>query len=94
MNGIMSRISVQVDDLRRAIMQCEQLRQRLLQQVTTVRSIHARLQDWRGKSAEELSSKMELFMQGAALKIQELEQRIRELEAYISRMLEADRSLN
>ncbi|MFC7680435.1 hypothetical protein [Paenibacillus sp. GCM10028914] len=88
----MSRISVQVDDLRRAIHQCEQLRQRLLQQVTTVKGINARLQDWKGKSAEELRMKMERFLQGASSKIAELEQRIRELEAYISRMLEADRN--
>lgn len=89
----MSVISVQVEDLRRAIQQCEQLRQRLLQQVATVKSIHARLQDWKGKSAEELRIKMELFLQGAYAKIAELELRIRELEAYISRMLEADRSM-
>ncbi|MGM1046298.1 Archaeal/vacuolar-type H+-ATPase subunit I [Paenibacillus uliginis N3/975] len=89
----MSRISVQVEDLRRAIQQCEQLRQRLLQQVATVKGISARLQEWKGKSAEELRMKMERFVQGANAKISELEQRIRELEAYISRMLEADRSL-
>lgn len=88
----MSRISVQVEDLRRAIQQCEQLRQRLLQQVATVKGIAARLQEWRGKSAEELRMKMERFIQGATAKINELEQRIRELEAYISRMLEVDRN--
>ncbi|MNW31279.1 hypothetical protein D3C74_81890 [compost metagenome] len=87
----MSRISVSLSDLRRAVQQCEQLRQRLQQQEQHMRSIYARLQDWRGESALELSRKMEAFVQGASARMQELESHKAELERYIRKMEEADR---
>lgn len=87
----MSRISVSLSDLRRAVQQCEQLRQRLQHQEQHMRSIYARLQDWRGESALELSRKMEAFVQEASARMQELESHKAELERYIRKMEVADR---
>lgn len=44
----MGRISVSLSDLRRAIQQCEQLQQRLIQQEQQMRNIYGRLHDWKG----------------------------------------------
>ncbi|MCZ1263188.1 MULTISPECIES: WXG100 family type VII secretion target [Paenibacillus] len=88
----MGRISVSLSDLRRAVQQCEQLQQRLMQQEQKMRSIHGRLkQDWIGTSATELTHKMQSFMDGASAKLNELEAHKEELMRYIRKMEEADR---
>ncbi|MFC9706672.1 WXG100 family type VII secretion target [Paenibacillus sp. NPDC056933] len=88
----MGRISVSLSDLRRAVQQCEQLQQRLMQQEQKIRSIHGRLQqDWIGTSATELTYKMQSFMEGASAKQTELEAHKEELKQYIRKMEEADR---
>jgi WXG100 family type VII secretion target len=88
----MGRISVSLSDLRRAVQQCEQLQQRLMQQEQKMRTIHGRLvQGWVGVSATELSSKMQSFVEGASTKLAELEAHKEELKRYIRKMEEADR---
>ncbi|MCG7384399.1 WXG100 family type VII secretion target [Paenibacillus sp. ACRRY] len=88
----MGRISVSLSDLRRAVQQCEQLQQRLMQQEQKMRSIHGRLQqDWVGTSATELTYKMQSFVEGASAKLSELEAHKEELKRYIRKMEEADR---
>lgn len=88
----MGRISVSLSDLRRAVQQCEQLQQRLMQQEQNMRSIYGRLQqDWIGTSATELTYKMQSFMDGASAKLTELEAHKEELKRYIRKMEEADR---
>lgn len=88
----MGRISVSLSDLRRAVQQCEQLQQRLMQQEQKMRTIHGRLkQDWVGGSATELTSKMQSFVEGASTKLAELEAHKEELKRYIRKMEEADR---
>jgi len=88
----MGRISVSLSDLRRAVQQCEQLQQRLMQQEEKMRTIHGRLkQDWVGVSATELTSKMQSFVEGASTKLAELEAHKEELKRYIRKMEEADR---
>ncbi|QOS77103.1 WXG100 family type VII secretion target [Paenibacillus sp. JNUCC31] len=88
----MGRISISLSDLRRAVLQCEQLQQRLMQQEQKMRSIHGRLQqDWFGTSANELTYKMQSFMDGASAKLTELEAHKEELKRYIRKMEEADR---
>ncbi|WP_145333062.1 WXG100 family type VII secretion target [Paenibacillus xylanexedens] len=88
----MGRISVSLSDLRRAVQQCEQLQQRLMQQEQKMRTIHGRLQqDWVGTSATELTSKMHSFVKGASTKLAELEAHKEELKRYIRKMEEADR---
>ncbi len=88
----MGRISVSLSDLRRAVQQCEQLQQRIVQQEQKMRTIHGRLQqDWVGNSADELTYKMQSFVEGASVKLTELEAHKEELKRYIRKMEEADR---
>ncbi|MCP1424907.1 uncharacterized protein YukE [Paenibacillus xylanexedens] len=88
----MGRISVSLSDLRRAVQQCEQLQQRLIQQEQKMRTIHGRLQqDWVGTSASVLTFKMQSFVEGAAVRLSELEAHKEELKRYIHKMEEADR---
>ncbi|MEK3923096.1 WXG100 family type VII secretion target [Paenibacillus sp. FSL K6-2393] len=88
----MGRISVSLSDLRRAVQQCEQLQQRLIQQEQKMRTIHGRLQqDWVGTSASVLTFKMQSFVEGAAVRLSELEAHKEELKRYIRKMEEADR---
>ncbi|WP_091015826.1 MULTISPECIES: WXG100 family type VII secretion target [Paenibacillus] len=88
----MGRISVSLSDLRRAVQQCEQLQQRLIQQEQKMRTIHGRLQqDWVGTSASVLTFKMQSFVEGAAVRLSELEAHKEELKQYIRKMEEADR---
>ncbi|MCL6660620.1 WXG100 family type VII secretion target [Paenibacillus amylolyticus] len=88
----MGRISVSLSDLRRAVQQCEQLQQRLIQQEQKIRTIHGRLQqDWVGTSASVLTFKMQSFVEGAAVRLSELEAHKEELKRYIRKMEEADR---
>ena len=77
----MGRISVSLSDLRRAVQQCEQLQQRLIQQEQKMRTIHGRLQqDWVGTSASVLTFKMQSFVEGAAVRLSELEAHKEELK--------------
>ncbi|WP_339259107.1 hypothetical protein MKY85_05150 [Paenibacillus sp. FSL R5-0749] len=87
----MGRISVSLSDLRRAIQQCEQLQQRLIQQEQQMRNIYGRLQDWKGESAVQLSAKMSAFLEGTTSKLAELEAHKEQLKQYIRKMEEADR---
>ncbi|MEK4662308.1 MULTISPECIES: hypothetical protein [Paenibacillus] len=87
----MGRISVSLSDLRRAIQQCEQLQQRLIQQEQQMRNIYGRLQDWKGESAVQLSTKMSAFLEGTSSKLAELEAHKEQLKQYIRKMEEADR---
>lgn len=88
----MGRISVSLSDLRRAVQQCEQLQQRLIQQEQKMRTIHGRLQqDWVGTSASVLTFKMQSFVEDAAVRLSELEAHKEELKQYIRKMEEADR---
>ncbi|MBY0202388.1 MULTISPECIES: WXG100 family type VII secretion target [Paenibacillus] len=88
----MARISVSLSDLRRAVQQCEQLLERLMQQEQKMRSIHSRLeQDWAGNSATTLGFKMQSFLSGTSTRINELETHKEALRRYIHRMEEADR---
>ncbi|MEK3706500.1 hypothetical protein MKY87_20890 [Paenibacillus sp. FSL R7-0198] len=88
----MGRISVSLSDLRRAVQQCEQLQQRLIQQEQKMRTIHGRMQqDWVGTSASVLTFKMQSFVEGAAVRLSELEAHKEELKRYIRKMEEADR---
>lgn len=88
----MGRISVSLSDLRRAVQQCEQLQQRLIQQEQKMRKIHGRLQqDWVGISASVLTFKMQSFVEGVAVRLSELEAHKEELKRYIRKMEEADR---
>ncbi|OAX50831.1 WXG100 family type VII secretion target [Paenibacillus sp. AD87] len=87
----MGRISISLSDLRRAIQQCEQLQQRLIQQEQQMRSIYGRLQDWKGESAVKLSAKMSTFLEGTTSKLAELEEHKEQLKRYIRKMEEADR---
>ncbi|MGO4733901.1 WXG100 family type VII secretion target [Paenibacillus sp. 2KB_22] len=88
----MGRISVSLSDLRRAVQQCEQLQQRLIQQEQKMRTIHGRLQqDWVGTSASVLTFKMQSFVEGASVRLNELEAHKEELKRYIRKMEEADR---
>ena len=87
----MSRISAQMGDLRRAVQQCEQIKQRLQQQELQMKTIYGRLHDWRGQSAEKLTSKMETFLQRTPTHIQELDMHKEQLLRYIHKMEEADR---
>jgi uncharacterized protein YukE len=87
----MSRISLSLGDLRRAVQQCEQLKQRLQHQEQQMRNIYGRLQDWRGESAAELTRKMEAFLQGTTVRIQELDEHKEQLKRYIRKIEEADR---
>ncbi|WP_458125451.1 WXG100 family type VII secretion target [Paenibacillus sp. Z3-2] len=88
----MGRISVSLSDLRRAVQQCEQLQQRLIQQEQKMRTIHGRLQqDWVGTSASVLTFKMQSFVEGASVRLSELEAHKEELKRYIRKMEEADR---
>ncbi|MFX3651369.1 MAG: hypothetical protein ACE3K2_06140 [Paenibacillus sp.] len=87
----MGRISVSLSDLRRAIQQCEQLQQRLIQQEQQMRNIYGRLQDWKGESAVQLSAKMSAFLEGTTSKLAELEAHKEQLNQYIRKMEEADR---
>ncbi|OMF11760.1 hypothetical protein BK131_20000 [Paenibacillus amylolyticus] len=86
----MGRISVSLSDLRRAIQQCEQLQQRLIQQEQQMRNIYGRLQDWKGESAVQLSAKMSTFLEGTTSKLAELEAHKEQLKQYIRKMEEAD----
>ena len=87
----MGRISVSLSDLRRAIQQCEELQQRLIQQEQQMRNIYGRLQDWKGESAVRLSGKMSAFLEGTTSKLAELEAHKEILKQYIRKMEEADR---
>ncbi|WP_339239941.1 hypothetical protein MKX40_05095 [Paenibacillus sp. FSL R5-0517] len=87
----MGRISVSLSDLRRAIQQCEQLQQRLIQQEQQMRNIYGRLQDWKGESAVQLTAKMSAFLEGTTSKLAELEAHKEQLKQYIRKMEEADR---
>ncbi|WFR62782.1 hypothetical protein P9222_32530 [Paenibacillus amylolyticus] len=87
----MGRISVSLSDLRRAIQQCEQLQQRLIQQEQQMRNIYGKLQDWKGESAVQLSAKMSAFLEGTSSKLAELEAHKEQLKQYIRKMEEADR---
>ncbi|MDR6725624.1 uncharacterized protein YukE [Paenibacillus amylolyticus] len=88
----MSRISVSLSDLRRAVQQCEQLQQRLIQQEQKMRTIHQRLQqDWVGTASSVLTFKMQSFVEGATVRLRELEAHKEELKRYILKMEEADR---
>ncbi|MEY8744425.1 WXG100 family type VII secretion target [Paenibacillus tundrae] len=88
----MPRISVSLSDLRRAVQQCEQLQERLMQQEQKMRSIHNRLeQDWVGNAASTLGFKMQSFLSGTSSRMVELEANKEELRQYIRKMEEADR---
>lgn len=88
----MGRISVSLSDLRRAVQQCEQLQERLVQQEQKMRSIHSRLeQDWAGNAATTLGFKMQSFLNGTSSRMDELEAHKEALRRYIHRMEEADR---
>lgn len=86
----MNRISVQLEDLRRAVQQCDRLKQRLQYQEQQMRTIHSRLHDWKGESAVKLAQKMELFLQGAAARSQELDIHKEQLLRYIRKMEQTD----
>ncbi|WP_339299986.1 WXG100 family type VII secretion target [Paenibacillus sp. FSL R5-0623] len=89
----MGRISVSLSDLRRAVQQCEQLQERLVQQEQKMRSIHSRLeQDWAGNAATTLGFKMQSFLNGTSSRMDELEAHKEALRRYIHRMEEADRA--
>ncbi|MFK0522337.1 WXG100 family type VII secretion target [Paenibacillus illinoisensis] len=88
----MGRISVSLADLQRAVAQCEQLQERLRQQEQKMNSIHVRLQqDWIGNAATTLGYKMQSFLNGASVRLAELEAHKEELKRYIRKMEEADR---
>ncbi|WP_336781327.1 hypothetical protein [Paenibacillus illinoisensis] len=87
----MGRISVSLSDLKRAVQQCEQLQQRLIQQEQQMRSIYGRLQEWKGESAVQLSAKMSAFLEGTTARLSELEAHKEQLKRYIRKMEEADR---
>lgn len=87
----MSKISLELEDLKRAVQQCQQLRQRLQAQEQQVNSIYSRLQDWKGMSADELSRQMEAFLKGSAVHMQEIQAHQEQLERYIRNMEELDR---
>lgn len=87
----MSKISLELEDLKRAVQQCQLLRQKLQTQEQQIKSIYNRLHDWKGVSAEKLSQQMESFLQKAAVHIQELEAQKEQLLRYIHRMEELDR---
>ncbi|MGW8958418.1 WXG100 family type VII secretion target [Paenibacillus sp. NPDC055715] len=86
----MSRISVSLGDLRRAVQQCGQLKQRLQLQEQQMRNIYDRLHEWRGESATELTRKMEAFLQGTTVRMQELDEHKEQLKRYIHEMEEND----
>lgn len=56
-----------------------------------MKNIYGRLHEWRGESATELTRKMEAFLQGTTVRIQELDEHKEQLKRYIRKMEEADR---
>lgn len=86
----MGKISVSLSDLRRAVQQCEQLQQNLIQQEQQMQNIYRKLEDWKGESAIKLSEKMSRFLEGSTSKLAELEAHQERLKQYIRKMEEAD----
>ncbi|MEF2968542.1 WXG100 family type VII secretion target [Paenibacillus sp. M1] len=87
----MSRISVELEDLRKAVRQCERLKQRLQDQEQQMRNIYGRLHDWKGESAVKLAAKMEAFLRGASQRAEELDVHREQLLRYIEMMETIDR---
>ncbi len=88
----MSRISVELEDLRKAVQQCDRIKQRLQYQEQLMRSMYNRLHDWRGESAVKLAAKMEAFQQGATQRTEELDTHREQLLRYIEHMERVDLS--
>ncbi|NWL88370.1 MULTISPECIES: hypothetical protein [unclassified Paenibacillus] len=88
----MSRISLELEDLRRAVQQCEYLKQKLQLQEQQMRSLYRRLHDWKGASAVKLESKMEAFLREAAKKAYEIDIHKEQLQRYIQQMERVDLS--
>lgn len=86
----MGRISVSLSDLRRAVQQCEQLQQHLIQQEQQMQNIYRKLEEWKGESAVKMSEKMSRFLEGSTSRLAELEAHQERLKQYIRKMEEAD----
>ncbi|WP_427050966.1 hypothetical protein [Paenibacillus sp. TC-CSREp1] len=86
----MGRIAVSLSDLRRAVQQCEQLQQNLIQQEQQMQNIYRKLEEWKGESAIKLSEKMSRFLEGSTSRLAELEAHQERLKQYIRKMEEAD----
>ena len=87
MNG---EILVELDDLLRAERELTDLLTRLHKDEQEARSLYARLQDWKGHSANVLKKQIENFFEDMSRKIIDIEQQKIELIRYVQHMRQVD----
>ncbi|WP_106766470.1 hypothetical protein [Paenibacillus faecalis] len=87
MNG---EILVELDDLLGAERELTDLLTRLRADEQEARSLYARLQNWKGHSANVLKNQIETFFEDMSRRIIEIEQQKLELVRYVQLMRQVD----
>lgn len=87
MNG---EIRLELDDLLRAERELTELLARLRTDEQEARSLYARLQDWKGHSANVLKNQIETFFEDMSRRITDIEQQKIELVRYVRHMRQVD----
>ncbi|MDR0268488.1 hypothetical protein [Paenibacillus sp.] len=87
----MSRIVVELLDLMKAEQELSKLLQNLQHNELHLRTITDGIQDWKGKSADELRSRLDVFFKGLKKQMEYIEEQKIELTKYTYRMERVDR---
>lgn len=87
MNG---EILVELDDLLRAERELSGLLASLRADEQEARTLYARLQDWKGHSANVLKNQIEAFFEDMSRRINDIEQQKAELVRYVQHMRQVD----
>ena len=87
MNG---EILVELEDLLRAERELTVLLVGLRADEQEARTLYARLQDWKGHSANVLRNQIEIFFEDMSRRIYEIEQQKMELVRYVQHMRQVD----
>lgn len=91
---MMSRIHLELDELRRADARLQQAIEQLREHQRYVQQqAESLLANWKGVSAESLQRQMQQFSSEIAVRIRRLEERRQELSRYIHTMEQADRNM-
>ncbi|CAI6083726.1 hypothetical protein PAECIP112173_04038 [Paenibacillus sp. JJ-100] len=84
------QLLVELNDLRIAEKELSQLLVRLQADEQEARALYARLNDWKGQSADYTREQIEAFFAGLSSRIQSIEQQKQTLIQYIEIMIQTD----
>ncbi|NWL90490.1 MULTISPECIES: hypothetical protein [unclassified Paenibacillus] len=86
----MSKILVEIDDLRQAKNQLDQVIHKLNQDEAYLKTVYGRLFGWKGVAGEEMRKRMNIFFNDLSKWNDRFEGRRDELVKYIDRMKQVD----